>query len=448
MRNLIITVLLTVFFVSCKVEKENKTVVINGNLENVDFDSVFVYNDSFKKAISLENGKFIDSLTLDQGAYVVFTAGRERVQLFLNPGDQFTIETDMADFDEKLTYSGTSANENNYLKIKQSEDDEVIYSDPATFFSVEPQDFRTKLIELKEKHLKNLEQTEVSERFKKLEEKNIEFQYYLMMLQYPIANGYFTQSQVDMPKEFEEEMSRLDVGNETDFNTVPLYRGYVVSHYNRLVEMKESPAEVLEIISSIQSNDIKNAVMESVLLYSVSTGSEGAQEFYDFIQKHATDEELKKESTEAYTAVQNILPGKESPKFNYPNINGKLVSLDDLKGNLVYIDVWATWCGPCLAEVPHLKELTSDYESKDIKVVSISIDPESDYNKWEKMVKEKELKGIQLFSDKDWNSQFVKDYGIKGIPRFILLDKEGKIISANAPRPSSPRIRSLIDANL
>ena len=65
-----------------------------------------------------------------------------------------------------------------------------------------------------------------------------------------------------------------------------------------------------------------------------------------------------------------------------------------------------------------------------------------------KMVKEKDLQGVQIFSDNDWNSQFVVDYGIRGIPRFILLDKEGKIINADAPRPSNPKLRSLIDKHI
>src|SRR5690625_8026171 len=108
-----------------------------------------------------------------------------------------------------------------------------------------------------------------------------------------------------------------------------------------------------------------------------------------------------------------------------------MVSLDDLKGKLVYIDVWATWCAPCLAEVPHLKQLTEDYKDQNITIVSMSIDPESDHEKWKKMVNEKDLQGVQIFSDNDWNSQFVVDYGIRGIPRFILLDKEGYIISAD-----------------
>jgi thiol-disulfide isomerase/thioredoxin len=111
----------------------------------------------------------------------------------------------------------------------------------------------------------------------------------------------------------------------------------------------------------------------------------------------------------------------------------------------VYIDVWATWCGPCKGEIPFLKEIEKTYHSKNIEFVSISVDELKDHGKWKQMVKENELSGVQLYSDKNWSSQFVKDYKISGIPRFILIDPAGNIVSADAPRPSSKELKALLD---
>jgi thiol-disulfide isomerase/thioredoxin len=138
-------------------------------------------------------------------------------------------------------------------------------------------------------------------------------------------------------------------------------------------------------------------------------------------------------------------PGTISPKFNFPDVNGKLVSLDDLKGKYVYVDVWATWCAPCKKEIPFLKELNSQYEGKDLEIVSLSIDKIDDKEKWLAMVKNENLQGIQLLANQEWNSDFVKDYNIQGIPRFILIDKDGKIVDANAPRPSDPKLIELFN---
>ncbi len=143
------------------------------------------------------------------------------------------------------------------------------------------------------------------------------------------------------------------------------------------------------------------------------------------------------------------LIGTPSPKFiNYENHKGGTTSLDDLKGKYVYVDVWATWCGPCKREIPFLKEVEKEFHGKDIEFVSISIDKKEMHTKWKDMVAEKELGGIQLFADNDWNSKFVRDYGIEGIPRFLLIDDKGNIVDADAPRPSNPKLKEVLNGLL
>ena len=136
--------------------------------------------------------------------------------------------------------------------------------------------------------------------------------------------------------------------------------------------------------------------------------------------------------------------GDPSPKFNYPDQNGNKVSLDDLKGKYVYVDVWATWCGPCKKEIPFLKEMDKAYKGKDIEFVSLSIDKMEHKDKWLKMIKDEDLGGIQILADQDWNSEFITAYRITGIPRFILIDKEGNIVNSNAPRPSDPYLQEVL----
>jgi len=141
-----------------------------------------------------------------------------------------------------------------------------------------------------------------------------------------------------------------------------------------------------------------------------------------------------------------LAPGQPSPKFNYPDINGKMRSLDEFKGNYVYVDVWATWCGPCKVQIPYLKELEHQYKDNKIVFVALSIDTQENKERWKKMVEQRNLEGVQLLADKDWDSEFIKEYRISGIPRFILIDPEGNIVSHNAPRPSQPELKDLFDS--
>lgn len=137
-----------------------------------------------------------------------------------------------------------------------------------------------------------------------------------------------------------------------------------------------------------------------------------------------------------------------SPTFNYENHKGGTTKLEDLKGKYVYIDVWATWCGPCRAEIPSLKKVEEKYQGKNIAFVSISVDVDKDHEKWKNFVADKQLGGIQLFADKNWKSDFMMSYGINSIPRFILIDPNGKIVKSDAARPSDPELQKQLDALL
>jgi len=147
-------------------------------------------------------------------------------------------------------------------------------------------------------------------------------------------------------------------------------------------------------------------------------------------------------------AKANKLTGKPSPDFDYENHKGGKTKLSDLKGKYVYIDLWATWCAPCRAEIPYLQKIEEKYHGKNIEFVSVSIDKLKDNEKWKKFVVDKKLGGIQLFADKDWESEFVTNYGVTGIPRFILIDPNGNVLKADAARPSEPELQAQLDTLL
>ena len=142
------------------------------------------------------------------------------------------------------------------------------------------------------------------------------------------------------------------------------------------------------------------------------------------------------------------LNNTSAPSFDFENQKGGKTSLESLKGKYVYIDVWATWCGPCRAEIPFLKKVEEKYHGKNIEFVSISVDTDKDHEKWKTFVTEKDLGGIQLFADKNWNSDFTKAFGINSIPRFILIDPNGVVVDADAKRPSNPKLAEQLDSLL
>jgi thiol-disulfide isomerase/thioredoxin len=152
----------------------------------------------------------------------------------------------------------------------------------------------------------------------------------------------------------------------------------------------------------------------------------------------------------AYAQSKVMGIGKPSPEFeNYLDIAGGNKSLSSFKNKYVYIDVWATWCGPCIQQIPYLQTLEKEYHNKNIEFISISTDEarrnggswEAAEKKWRDFVKKKNMSGVQLWSGKDYS--FQQAYQINGIPRFILIDPKGNIVDANAPRPSDPNLKTL-----
>lgn len=139
---------------------------------------------------------------------------------------------------------------------------------------------------------------------------------------------------------------------------------------------------------------------------------------------------------------EKLKPGDPSPELRAVDLNGKLVSLKSFKGKYVYIDLWATWCSPCVGEIPHLQKLEKKFHGKKIVFVSISCD--DNIKEWKAYVKKRGLEGMQLNFDMDL--RFRDAYGVKSIPRFILLDKKGKIINPDMTRPSNPETEKVLNA--
>ena len=418
-----------------------------GTIENSSTDSIFLVRNGEEKTFVLQFGEFNDTLKINESGFYEIHIGRRTAQVFLSPGDSLFVSADMNDFEKSIVFGGSSEKENNFLAQKNLRMNEF-QSNMRELYSSEPADFQKELLAFKEELDQQLEVEELNPEFKNLEKKNNYYFQQILLLQYPMAYKYFNRKEPELPTDFMNETETINLDDEEEFLAIPAYREFLKYSYGDLLGESESLEETLKLYKSINSGKIKDGMMGEGLLNRMESAHPDSRAYMDFIRENSNDKELIEIAEEIFAEVEKLLPGSPSPKFNYPDINGKMISLDDLKGNLVYVDVWATWCGPCLREIPSLKELQTDYSDKNIQFVSMSIDPKEDFGKWQKMVKDRELEGVQLFSDKDWKSEFVREYGIKGIPRFILIDQNGNILLADAPRPSDPEIRTLLDKHL
>lgn len=447
MRNVIFFIAI-IAFAGCNKSNETPYTILKGEIENPQEKILTVKGSDFEVEIPVnDDGTFEDTLDVKEGYYNI-GHNREYTTAYLKPGFDLKLTLNTIEFDESVAYSGVGAKENNFIARKFLLIERELPSTPE-LYALNSKDFLDKISKIKSTLEKSISGLEIDGKFMLNELKSIDFDYISSIQKYPSYHAHYAKDDtMAIDSSMLNYVQTVNFDNSEDFDMFQNYRDIVVREFMEGLSDEPNAAEIVGRFNKYESENIKNGIAKK-LIYYLSPTEPDMEELYQGLLAVSTDEEFTTKLTEKYNKLKDLVAGKPSPKFAFADTNGETVALSDLKGKLVYVDVWATWCGPCKREIPHLKALESEYRGKAIEFVSISVDKAKDHQTWLDMVADKELKGIQLFADKDWKSDFVKGYAIDGIPRFILIDKNGNIISADAPRPSSDEeIKSLIDENL
>ncbi len=450
MKKLIPFVMALVLF-SCQEEKPIDYAIISGKVLNANSDKVTIYNsynyDDQKEISISEEGTFTDTITLDWNHKYSFREGRNGLGLYLSKGDQISITYDAKKLDSTLVISGIGSEVNDYLFKKDK-----LKGNFEELYKKEEADFKQAIADLKTNKLNLLDSQEgLPVDYITNEKNNIEYEYLNSINMYPRYHGYYTDNRGFTPSEgFDSELSSITYDKEEDFKFSSTYRSLITSIFSEKAYKSEDTLVAPEIQLINLYGTLENDLIRNKLLYSDAqfgiTFANDLEGYYKAYMSASTDEAYNEKITKTYNALKLLGKGNSSPKFkDYENNAGGTSSLEDFEGKYVYIDVWATWCGPCIAEIPSLKKVEKKYHGKNIEFISISIDDKEDHGAWKKMIVDKELGGVQLFANNNWKSEFIESYMIKGIPRFILIDPSGNIVNSNAPRPSSESLTALFE---
>jgi thiol-disulfide isomerase/thioredoxin len=153
----------------------------------------------------------------------------------------------------------------------------------------------------------------------------------------------------------------------------------------------------------------------------------------DALYRQYPENSYVKELNYTVDSKRYVQPGMPAPDISLPDPDGRITTLSSLKGHIVLVDFWASWCGPCRKENPNVVRMYRKYHDKGFEVYGVSLD--TDRNRWLQTIKNDSLLWTQVSDLKKWNSEAAKTYAVRAIPFSVLVDREGSIIATNLRGP-------------
>lgn len=199
----------------------------------------------------------------------------------------------------------------------------------------------------------------------------------------------------------------------------------------------------LWIDSQINANHLPNAIEELLLAKNLYTSLRAngitpvTDSVFSLFKNNFGNSPYLESIEEKRQKWLSISPGRPAPDFTGYRTNGEPISLSDFRKKVVYVDVWATWCAPCKEEIPHSSKLQEIFKEND-QIIFLNVSIDKNQEAWEMMVAENtEFKGLHMILKGEQLDSFYENYQIWGVPQYLLIDQEGKIVNIKAPRPST-----------
>jgi thiol-disulfide isomerase/thioredoxin len=216
--------------------------------------------------------------------------------------------------------------------------------------------------------------------------------------------------------------------------------GYIRSHPDSYLsgylldqQKRHFSTDTIEAYYSTFASDIKKSTL--------------GHEVLEYVYPLTDDKEFRKANPLIDNELERQLDTIHSVyALRLTDVSGRVVELSAFKNKYVVIDFWASWCGPCLANVPYLNKLIKSYGGDSIGFVSISVD--SDLKKWEKAIMDYKIEGVQLCDSNAFNGVAAIYCKTIYVPHYVIADKNGRIINYNAPQAIEPALKKLLDGLL
>jgi len=443
MNRILILLVSTMIFWACE---QNNTVTVTGQIDTDDQLVKLKVKGKEVQGYVDQQGRFSLAFKMKDGCPARLKVGDKVFPLYLRPGDELEVKTN----GDEVSYTGSAEKINVFLNSDSGERSESVSYD------LDENEFAKELnnsVNSKAQFIKNAGISD--ERFISYMSQNQRWKNLIQLSDYERNHRKTAGKDYHVSDDFYQFEDTVNL-NDTSQMCYPDFERYVdhLMHklaYQRYLEREDSTLNYYHIYVQTLQDELKLDALKEQFLYELLDYSftmlnrDQQKEYLELWKSLHPDTDKREKLLTKLNDVQRLERGREAPDFTYQDINGKQVSLSDFHGKYVFVDVWATWCGPCLKEQPFLRQMEERFHSDSLVFVSIGTDP--DPTPWRKMIAKKKLGGTHLFAPGAWESQLMTDYAISSIPRFILIDPDGKFIDSDAPRPSEgvgDMIRSLL----
>ena len=463
---------------SCKSEQPSNTVKITVQAIGSKGQVVAIKSTNMLsvESITLKETK-LDSLglaklefDLPNTQFVQIQVGEKTNPLLLSPSDDLDITLDLKDTDSKPIFKGKAAEASNYLNQSNLINQKFERSGGKFIFELDPAGYAKRSDSLSTAYLTLhkafLDTTKIDKSVCSLLENRNRMYVLFQKQNYVLATFNEVKDSIEIPLFFRH--TNHEIPSDTNFLKSQMGEYALVLQLMTITQNIEqykgkTPKQIEELEGSFPlENDkkisnsnyvqpIKEFLLAKNINYWVATlgVKPSVRQIYKNFMANCTTKTYLADVNENYNKYDSLSAGRKAPIFTGTTPNGKKVSLADFKGKIVFIDVWATWCGPCKEQLPKTRIIENKYKGNNqVAFVYVSVD--NNIEDWKKLLKkEKDFNGIQIHDPFDNKHQSIwEKYLVWGIPRYILIDQEGKIINSNAPRPSSGKVEALIDQYL
>ena len=377
---------------------------------------------------------FVLSLNLSEPIVGVFKYGKEKVNVYLEPGDLMQIKFSGNNFMHSLQFAGKGSAHNNYLKERDLRFFQMEKNARRQAESMNKNHYVSLLEKIKkDKHdfLKSSKfSSQFSERFKVFAQVDVDYWYAFLRLNYPWEFGFANNMDgaMKMPKSYFNFLQLLPISIEGALPNAN-YVYFLDQFFDYQAEQIENAGLTTDQLINKYLQGKPAAYFKAKKLSIACKRGKAKKEgenIKSFIENNSY-EKYNDVLRLVYNEAKGLQIGMEAPNFTLFGIDGKEVKLSELKGKVVYLDFWATWCSPCLMQMKNSKSWKAKFKNKEVVFLYLSLDKNK--TAWENFVRINDDQGIHLIASGGdvYKSQIAKLYKVKKLPAYFLIDRNGKI---------------------